>query len=142
MRYTKVHSAPYNSQVAVIVQEILIKLPIALLLYAVECGGIFTMMRAIVADAKAKPVEWLQLGVPAALYTIQNNMLYVGFANLESAVGLITYQIKIPLTALFSVMLLGKKLNMNQWLSLLVLTAGVILVQVCQRWECGSAVRI
>lgn len=87
------------------------------------------MVGSLVADAKAKPIEWLQLGVPAALYTIQNNMLYIGFANLESAIGLITYQIKMPLTAVFSVILLSKALSFNQWISLFILSLGIILVQ-------------
>ena len=35
-------------------------------------------------------------------------MLYVGFANVEAAVGQVTYQSKIIWTALFSVLILGK----------------------------------
>ena len=41
------------------------------------------------------------LAVPALLYTVQN-MLYVGFANLEAAIGLVTYQSKIFFTGTFS----------------------------------------
>lgn len=44
----------------------------------------------------------------------------------------VTYQLKILTTALFSVFMLGKKLGFLQWLSLLVLIAGVALVQVLQ----------
>lgn len=44
----------------------------------------------------------------------------------------VTYQLKILTTALFSVSMLGKKLGVHQWLSLLVLMAGVTLVQVHQ----------
>lgn len=39
---------------------------------------------------------------------------------------------KILTTALFSVSMLGKRLGFHQWLSLLVLMAGVTLVQVHQ----------
>lgn len=44
----------------------------------------------------------------------------------------VTYQLKILTTALFSVFMLGKNLGFHQWLSLLVLMAGVTLVQVHQ----------
>lgn len=44
----------------------------------------------------------------------------------------VTYQLKILTTALFSVSMLGKKLGLYQWLSLLILMAGVTLVQVIE----------
>ncbi|EJW70253.1 hypothetical protein WUBG_18839, partial [Wuchereria bancrofti] len=42
----------------------------------------------------------------------------------------VTYQLKILTTALFSVALLGKKLNSQKWISLLLLTVGIALVQL------------
>lgn len=42
----------------------------------------------------------------------------------------ITYQLKILTTAVFSVVMLGKFIDRSKWLSLLILTTGVILVQV------------
>ncbi|OZC05248.1 UDP-galactose transporter, partial [Onchocerca flexuosa] len=42
----------------------------------------------------------------------------------------VTYQLKILTTALFSVTLLGRKLDGQKWISLLLLTAGVTLVQL------------
>jgi len=74
-------------------------------------------------------VEWVQLAVPAALYTLQNVMLFVGAAHLEAAIAQVTYQVKIFFTAIFSVCLLGKRLSPNQWLSLLMLLVGVLCVQ-------------
>lgn len=87
MRFTKTRTEPYSTAVAVLLQEVAIKLPISVLLYAVELGGPVSMCRALGEDIRHKRREWLQLSIPALLYTIQNNMLYLGFAHLNSAVG-------------------------------------------------------
>lgn len=129
MRASKTFTAPYSSQVAVLMQELVVKLPVCTILYALECGGLLTALRSITNDLRERPTEWAQLAVPAVLYTIQNTMLYVGFANVEAAVGQITYQSKILWTAMFSIMLLGKQLTTNQWISLVVLAFGVLAVQ-------------
>uniref|UniRef100_A0A8C6WJB4 Solute carrier family 35 member A3b n=1 Tax=Neogobius melanostomus TaxID=47308 RepID=A0A8C6WJB4_9GOBI len=93
-----------------------------------------------------KSSETLKLAVPAGIYTLQNNLLYVALSNLDAATYQVTYQLKILTTALFSVSMLGKKLGFYQWLSLLILMAGVTLVQVqvwpgegalCQFTVCG-----
>lgn len=44
-----------------------------------------------------------------------------------------TYQLKILTTALFSVLMLRKSLSRVQWISLLLLFAGVAIVQVSYR---------
>ncbi|XP_064400325.1 UDP-galactose translocator-like [Halichondria panicea] len=77
--------------------------------------------------------EWkdtLKMSVPAIVYMIQNNLQYVAVSNLEAAVFQVTYQLKILTTALFSVLLLSKKLSGAQWGSLVILFVGVAFVQV------------
>ncbi|KAF2857666.1 hypothetical protein K470DRAFT_266674 [Piedraia hortae CBS 480.64] len=71
-----------------------------------------------------------KLAIPAVLYTLQNSLQYVGISNLDAPTFQATYQIKILTTALFSVALLGRSLSARKWLSLLLLTAGVALVQI------------
>jgi len=130
MRYSRVHpgGAPYSSRVAVLVQE-LVKLPICSVLYAIECGGVIAGMRALYKDLTEQSAEWVQLAVPALLYTVQNNALFVGLTNLEAAVAHVTYQTKILFTALFSVCMLGRQLGKKQWIGLGLLVIGVICVQ-------------
>ena len=47
----------------------------------------------------------------AGLYTIQKNLLYLAISNLDAAVFQVTYQAKILTTALFSVLILRRKLS-------------------------------
>jgi len=67
--------------------------------------------------------------IPAGLYTLQNNLLYIALSNLDAATYQVTYQLKILTTALFSVLMLSKKIDSLKWISLVILTVGVSLVQ-------------
>jgi UDP-sugar transporter A1/2/3 len=66
IQWSKTHGVPYNSQVAVLMQEAAVKLPVSLILFAVECGGPVRMARAIGTDASERYVEWLQARAPCA----------------------------------------------------------------------------
>jgi len=129
MRYSKLQHGPAYSNLAAVMFQELVKLGVSTLLYANECRGVGAMVSALRVDLRDNAVEWLQLAVPALLYTVQNVMLFVGAAHLEAAIAQVTYQVKIFFTAIFSVCLLGKRLSPNQWLSLLMLLVGVLCVQ-------------
>ena len=73
--------------------------------------------------------ETLRLGVPAACYALQNNLIFVAISNLSAAAAQVLCQLKTISTAVFTVLLLGKTFRGPQWLSFFLLTAGVVLVQ-------------
>jgi len=77
----------------------------------------------------------LLMAVPALLYTVQKNLLYVALSNLDACVYQAAYTGKHITTALFSYLILGKQLNHWQKGSLLVLMFGVALVQISQLTE-------
>lgn len=80
---------------------------------------------AVVCD----PWRLLHVAIPCVLYIAQNNLLIIALSNLSTAEYQVTYQLKILSTAFLSVLVLGRKLSIRRWLSLLMLSAGVMLVQ-------------
>jgi len=81
-------------------------------------------------DVFEKPGDNLKVSVPAVLYVVQNNLLFLALSKLDAATYQVTYQLKILTTAFFSVSLLGKQLNRYNWVALILLTGGVALVQL------------
>ncbi|GAA6009438.1 uncharacterized protein JCM10292_004292 [Rhodotorula paludigena] len=71
-----------------------------------------------------------KLGVLAALFCFQGNAQYVASGNLSVPIFQLAYQLKIPATAMCSVILLNRSLSRQQWLALFILTFGVGIVQV------------
>lgn len=83
--------------------------------------------------------DTIKLAVPGLLYLVQNNLLFVALSNLDAAVYQVTYQLKILTTAMFSVCMLGRKLDSEQVFSLVILTLGVSLVQYAEMLGSGGA---
>jgi UDP-sugar transporter A1/2/3 len=55
-----------------------------------------------------------KIAVPSLLYTIQNNLLYYALSHLDTPTYMVGYQTKILTTAVFSALLLGRKLSRTQ----------------------------
>ena len=76
------------------------------------------------------PFDFFKMSVPAVCYAVQKNLLFVAISNLDAAVFQVAYQGKILTTAMFSVIMLGKKLTKRQIFALFVLLSGVAMVQI------------
>ncbi|RKP09603.1 nucleotide-sugar transporter-domain-containing protein [Thamnocephalis sphaerospora] len=135
MRYSRTMPGPrYYTSTAVVAAET-IKLFCGLALYWNErrCSGFSTGLRTLSTQVFAGDA-W-KLAVPAMLYTIQNNIQYISVSLLDAATYQVTYQLKIITTALCAVLILQQRLAATHWLALVLLTAGVTLVQ----WPSSSA---
>ena len=75
-------------------------------------------------------MDSIKTGIPAILYTIQTNLVYLAISNLDAAVFQVTFQLKILTTAIFTVFLLNRSLRVLQWFSLIVLTLGISIIQI------------
>jgi len=71
----------------------------------------------------------LVMGVPALCYFVQNLLAYTALENLSSSVYGVLQQAKILTAAIFSVVLLRKKISLTKWRALLLLFLGATLVE-------------
>lgn len=132
MRYSRTQKEDgprYLVSSAVVSAEVLKILACTLLVFMENKFSVPAMKQLLNEEIMNKPTETMKLAIPAGIYTLQNNLLYVALSNLDAATYQVTYQLKILTTALFSVSMLGKRLGFYQWISLLILMAGVTLVQ-------------
>ncbi|XP_024275615.1 CMP-sialic acid transporter isoform X2 [Oncorhynchus tshawytscha] len=139
LRYTRTISstAMYFSTTAVCVTEV-IKLFLSLGMLTKEAGSFGRLKASIVEHVFQCPKELLKLSVPSVVYAIQNNMAFIALSNLDAAVYQVTYQLKIPCTALCMVLMLNRSLSRLQWLSVCMLCGGVALVQ----WKPAEATKV
>ncbi|KAJ8293344.1 UDP-galactose translocator [Rhodotorula toruloides] len=130
----------YNPSVAVFTAE-LIKAALSISMLAVErrkvsrakagSGGYLWHAGAAVQDlARNQRTEVVKLAVPAMLYALQNTLLYVALSNLDAATYQTTYQLKLLTTAIFSILFFRRSLSVQKWISLILLTTGVAIVQL------------
>ncbi|KAH7725438.1 Protein NSTP-5 a [Aphelenchoides avenae] len=130
MRYaTTRDQPPFLKTVAVFFNEV-VKLVASLALFFATNGSMRKSLGELKHHFITNFLDTLKVGVPAFIYTIQNFLLYVAIENLDAGTYMVTYQMKILTTALFTVLMLKRRISLLQWLSLVVLCVGVAIVQI------------
>ena len=87
-------------------------------------------LRSITFFLRAEWRLFLRVMVPAAIYNCQQMLEFVALSRLEAPVFSIIVQTKLLTTALFSVILLRKRLARPQVIALVLLMVGVVLAQM------------
>ncbi|KAG0320531.1 hypothetical protein BGZ99_004445 [Dissophora globulifera] len=133
MRFSRVSVDPdqpmYLASTAVFIAEI-IKLCTCFMIIVYRKRSLSRTITIVRQEIIGQPQEILKMLVPSGLYALQNNLLYIALSNLEAATFQVTYQMKILSTAIFSVVMLNRRLTRQKWLSLCLLMVGVTLVQL------------
>ncbi|XP_054617591.1 CMP-sialic acid transporter [Dunckerocampus dactyliophorus] len=139
LRYTRTVSSSnlYFSTTAVCITEVM-KLILSTVMLAKESGSPKKLVSTINEHVFCNTRELLKLSVPSVVYAIQNNMAFLALSNLDAAVYQVTYQLKIPCTALCMVIMLRRSLSRLQWFSIFMLCGGVTLVQ----WKPVDATKV
>uniref|UniRef100_A0A914N1Z3 UDP-galactose transporter n=2 Tax=Meloidogyne TaxID=189290 RepID=A0A914N1Z3_MELIC len=120
---------PFLKTVAVFFNEI-VKFFTSLILFFLLTGNNKKAFCLIKKHFFTNFLDTLKVGIPAFIYVIQNFLLYVAVENLDAGTYMVTYQLKILTTAIFTVLILKRKLSIQQWISLIVLIFGVAIVQI------------
>lgn len=131
MRYARTRPGDmFIASTAVVMAELVKLLVCLVLVYCNESVSWKHFISLLNNTIVKQPMDTLKVCIPSLVYLIQNNLLYVSTSNLDAATYQVTYQLKIFTTAVFSVLILKRKLFKHQWFALFVLINGVILVQL------------
>ena len=126
MRYAVKDKPEFLYSAAVIGSE-LTKLSLSTLyILAVDKGSLMSIFRFL-------RIDWwnsVLLSVPAAVYNLQQTLEYIALSNLDAAIFSVLVQSKLLFTAIFAVVLMGRKLRKAQVISLVLLTTGVMLANI------------
>ena len=125
-----VRGPAYLATTAVAVAEVVKIAVCCVVIFFQQGGSLARLARVLHYYTLGNPKDALKVAVPAGLYAVQNNLLYVAVQNLTPGVFQVTYQLKIVTTALFTVAILGRKLTALKWTALVVLLVGAALVQL------------
>lgn len=134
MRYSRIvrpSSESYITSTAVMVSEGVKFLAASLLCFINDgSGNPREFFLLLYQEFWTKRNEFILLTIPAGLYTLQNNLQYVGASNLPADVFQVLSQLKIVSTAILSVLMLNRVLSLQQWLAVVLLSVGVAVVQL------------
>ena len=119
----------YLNSTAVTLSEVLKLITSILAIYG-SSKSAGAAVRVVINTLFGMPDQMIRVAMPSLLYTIQNNIIYIALSHLDAVSFQITYQLKIVAALVASRILLRKKASAGRWLSVLLLTAGVILVQL------------
>ena len=133
---SKMPGAPqYNATSVVLITE-MVKLAMALSLYRRYDGDMSLLMREVLQS----PDLLLKYTVPALLYCIYNNLVYVNLSFFDPGTYNVLMQLRIVLTGVLYQVLFATRLGRNQWLAIVLIMLGCVCKEAPKLF--GSAGRV
>ena len=128
MRYVMKDQPKFLTSAAVLGSEFLkLSCSVCYILF-IQKKSVWSILQYLKEDRR----NTLLLAVPASAYNFQMSMEYVALANLNAAMFSVLVQTKLLFTASFAFAVLRKKLKYIQVISLVLLTAGVMLCNLAK----------
>lgn len=118
----KAGAPTYNATSAVLLTE-LTKLVLACGMY-ISTDGSFSQL---VAASVANPLLLAKYFLPALLYCLYNNLIYINLATFDPGTYNVLMQFRIALTGVIYQLVFSKQLNRNQWLAIILITFGCMV---------------
>lgn len=129
-RYSKaLVEETYITSVMICISEI-VKLITSFLLLCLELKSIRQAWKHVRTIVLGNFTGTLVVSLPAFLYVIQNNLVFLAISNLDAPTFQICFQLKILTTACFAYFMLKKKLSQQQIIALIILFVGISIVSV------------
>ena len=132
MRYSRIRKTShlYATTTVVFSMEIVKFISCLFLILVENSCNVYKFFMELQREIIENWSEMLKVSVPAILFTVQTNLLYVAISRLDVVTHQAISQVKILTTAFFSVTMLNKSLSITQWISCIILSVGVTLTQI------------
>ncbi|KAK5946658.1 hypothetical protein PMZ80_000801 [Knufia obscura] len=88
------------------------------------------LWRSVFSDLFGKRSDFLLLLIPSILYTITNNLQFIAASHLDAATYQVAYQGKLITTAILAVIIVGQKLILIKWFSIVTLALGIACISL------------
>eukprot|EP00931_Biecheleriopsis_adriatica_P080678 TRINITY_DN5402_c0_g1_i3.p1 TRINITY_DN5402_c0_g1~~TRINITY_DN5402_c0_g1_i3.p1 ORF type:complete len:319 (+),score=32.86 TRINITY_DN5402_c0_g1_i3:52-1008(+) len=109
----------YNTTSVVLLTE-LVKLIMALSMYLMYDGSFASLMKVTASEVPL----FFKYGVPALLFAVCNNLMYMNLASFDPGTYNILIQMKTPLIGVVHQWLFSTLLNKNQWIGIFLIMLG------------------
>eukprot|EP00546_Thalassionema_frauenfeldii_P004371 CAMPEP_0178912550 /NCGR_PEP_ID=MMETSP0786-20121207/10332_1 /TAXON_ID=186022 /ORGANISM="Thalassionema frauenfeldii, Strain CCMP 1798" /LENGTH=369 /DNA_ID=CAMNT_0020585159 /DNA_START=49 /DNA_END=1158 /DNA_ORIENTATION=+ len=126
MRFIMKDKPDFLTSAAVIGVEVVKLILCVLYIVIIDRRSLWSIIEFMKDDYK----HAILLTIPAAAYSFQMSMEYVALANLDAAIFSVLVQSKLLTTASFSAVILRKRFKFIQIVSLILLTVGVMLINI------------
>ncbi|KAJ9471203.1 CMP-sialic acid transporter 2 [Diplonema papillatum] len=121
--YGSKRNGPDYNQTTLLVFVSLLKLMMAVGMFLKQDGGVEEMLRQCRGNGRL----FARYFLPAASYVVYDNLTFVNLTLSDPVTYVILMQMRLAATGLFWTLTVGRELNRNQWIAIVLLTFACML---------------